>query len=175
MKPFTQNRLTKIGVLVKHEQASKAFDVDLFYSEEPMWFEIADSKDRIYIYVPRGFLTDGASIPKYLQKLFPVWDNYYQAAVFHDYLCEYLVKYVNDVPVKISRSEADQLFNDVMKFQGINAVKRKLVIAGVVTYGHVKSIIYPSATLTKRKYEDEIRAMLDMRDKAREDQKKKTA
>lgn len=173
MKPFAKTRLTKMSILVKHEEASKAFGFDLFYTEEPMWFEIADPKDQIYLYVPRGFLTDGASVPKALRTFFPVWDDYYQAAVFHDYLCEYLVKYVNGEAVKITRSEADKLFHDIMKFQGINKLKRDVVFSGVSVYGHFKSIIYPSATVTKRKYEDDIRVMLDMRDKAREDQKKK--
>lgn len=161
MKPFTKTRLTTLAGMVHHPEASKAFDLDLFYPISDMYFEIADPKDQIYLYVPRGFLTDGASIPKILQGLFPVWDDYYQAAIFHDYLCEYLTKYVNGKAVKITRSEADKLFSDILVYMGINTVKRKLVIAGVVSYSHLKSIIYPSATPTKRAYEDAVRIKLD--------------
>lgn len=164
-----KDKISKMCLLVKHEEASKAFDLDLFYTDEPLDFYM----DNIRVYVPRGYLTDGATIPKALRCLFPVWDTYYQAAVFHDYLCEYLTVYVNGFATKITRSECDRIFERIMIHLGISLVKRKVVAAGVITYSHFKSIIYPSATLTKRDYEDRIRERLDMRDKARLDQKKK--
>lgn len=167
--------LSPMTKLVKHEKASKAFGRDLFYTDNPMFYrKIIDDKE-IVVHVPRGFLTDGASVPKVLQKLFPVWDSYYQAAVFHDYLCEYLTVYTGFIkmtPTAITRTEVDKLFNELMKELGINAVKRKLVNAGVVLNSHVNSIIYPSATKVKKDMEDEIRADLDMRDIARANQKK---
>lgn len=164
MKAFNENSLTEMVGVIHHPEASKAFDCDLFYTLQPMWFNIADPLDKVYIYVPRGFLTDGASIPKIFKPWFPSWAEYTQAAVFHDYLCEYLTIYVNDVATKISRSECDEYFNMIMKHLNINTVKRKLIHSAVVLNSHVMSIIYPSATVTKRDYEDKIRVELDALD-----------
>lgn len=174
-QPYSENKITPMVKLIKHEEASKAFGYPLFYAESDMWFDVVDPVDNVRIYVPRGYLTDGATVPKLLQGMFPVWDDYYQAALFHDYLCEYLVIYVNGVETKISRSEADKYFNIIMKHLNIGAVKRNLVYNGVRFYSHLASIIYPSATVTKRKFEDEIRVRLSYADKAKADQKKKTA
>lgn len=169
---FTRDNLTPMVKLIKHENASSSFGYDLFYTDDDMYFEIADRFTKIYLFVPRGFLTDGASIPKPLRGLFKVWDDYYQAAVFHDYLCEYLTIYVDDRPVKISREQADLYFEKIMRFLNINAIKRKLIYTGVHFYSHVSSVIYPTASTLKRSFEDEIRRGMVMRDKAREDQKK---
>lgn len=175
MHPYDKDELSPMVKLIKHEEFSKLTDLDMFYTEEQMNFYMADRKDHIRVYVPRGYLTDGATVPEALQRFFPVWDVYYQAAVFHDYLCEYLTIYVNGVATKITRTEADAIFNRIMKHINTPVLKRKLVYAGVVSYSHFKAIVYPSAQKIKHEYEDKIREDLDMRDKAREDQKKKTA
>lgn len=175
MEPFKKDSITKMVLLVKHEESSKAFGMDLYYTDDYMYFHMADKHDHVYVHVPRGFLTDGATVPKIFQSLFPVWDTYYQAAVFHDYLCEYLTIYINHIPTKITREEADRIFSRIMRHLNVSPIKRSLVSAGVVAYSHFKSIVYPSATQTKRGFEDNIRLGLDMRDMAREDQKNKTA
>lgn len=171
------NYLSPMVKLIKHEEASRVFNRDLFYTDEEMRFVTDHNDEEITIIVPVGFLTDGATIPKVFQKLLPVWDTYYQAAVFHDYLCEYLMVYLGDtlIPLKITRTTADAIFNKLMKILNTNPIKRKIVNGGVVTYSHVKSIIYPSALITKRKFENEIRADLVYRNLARENQKKKAS
>lgn len=47
--------------------------------------------DDLFITVPKGFLTDLASIPKMLQKALPPDGEYAPAAVVHDYLYQLLV------------------------------------------------------------------------------------
>lgn len=172
-----KSTLSPMVKLIKHDEASRVFERDLFYTNEEMRFVTDFNGEQITIIVPAGFLTDGATAPKVLQKLLPVWDTYYQAAVFHDYLCEYLIVYLGDtfIPLRITRSEADAIFNKLMKILNTNIIKRRLVISGVVAYAHVKSIIYPSALITKRKFEDEIREGLVFRDLARKNQKKKAS
>lgn len=175
MVPYTEDNIDPMVLLVKHEKASEAFGTDLFYTDEHMNFRVADDNHHIYLHVPRGYLTDGATVPESLQAWFPVWDSYYQAAVFHDYLCEYLTIYIDGVPTRITRTEADEYFNRIMKVLHVAPLKRVMVSTGVKVYSHVKSIVNPSATRHKRAYEDEIRKQMVIRDKAREDQKKKTA
>lgn len=160
------SKLPPMVKLIKHEKASEAFGMDLFYTEKDMTYETKYGDMDVVIYIPRGFLTDGASIPKSLQSFFPVWDTYYQAAVFHDYLCEYMTVYVKDTltPIKLSREEVDLYFNEIMKKLNTNPVKRKLVFGAVKTYSHVKSIVYPSATQAKRDFENSIREEMDFID-----------
>ena len=38
------------------------------------------------VVVPKGFVTDGASVPRLFWNLIPPWGRYGQAAVVHDYL-----------------------------------------------------------------------------------------
>lgn len=174
MQTFEKNTISKMVLLTRHDEASKAFGTELFYTDEPMHYFTRHAGFNVVIQVPRGFLTDGATIPKAFQKFLPVWDTYYQAAVFHDYLCEYLTAYrlPDMAPMKLSRSEADKYFGEIMKVLNTNPIKRKIVHGAVVAYAHAKSIIYPSATMTKREFENRIREDLDMRDLARENQKK---
>lgn len=143
--------------LIHDIKASHDFDTDMFYTTQDMWCIMEGAK----IYVPRGFLTDGASVPKMFQGLFPKFGEYYQAAVFHDYLCEYLTIYKDNKPVKITRVDAENYFKAIMKHLGVPQWKRTILFGAVRINSNVKSIIYPSATLTKREYEDKIRAKLD--------------
>lgn len=169
--------LTPMVKLIKHEEASKKFKIDLFYTEENMHYFTMHGDKEVMLFVPRGYLTDGATVPKSLQKYFPVWDTYYQAAVFHDYLCEYLTIYTRKemIPIKLSRTEVDFYFDELMKRLNTNPFKRKLIHAGVVAYSHFKSIVYPSVNADKRYYEDQIRKEMDKLDLIREEQKKLTA
>lgn len=58
------------------------------------------------ITVPAGFLTDGASIPDWLQHIFDPFDpDYATAAVIHDYL------YYRRL---VSKKKADKIFLEIM-------------------------------------------------------------
>lgn len=56
------------------------------------------------IRVPRGFETDGASVPQWLRWLLPRWGSYGEAAVVHDYLWQ----------SGMDRQEADTWFWKIM-------------------------------------------------------------
>ena len=66
------------------------------------------------IKVFRGFITDGASVPKSLQWLYNPFGKYIKAAVIHDYL--YSV-YNN---TGINRTLADKIFKHIMKETGVD-------------------------------------------------------
>lgn len=76
------------------------------------------------IKVFKGFITDGASVPKSLQWLYNPFGKYIKAAVVHDYL--YSV-YNN---TGINRTLSDKIFNFIMKETGIdNRTRRKFYMA----------------------------------------------
>lgn len=69
----------------------------------------------LIITVPRGFITDLASIPRIFHSLIPQHGSHSPAAILHDYL------YATQ---EMSRSKADQLFRDAMEDIGVNPVRR---------------------------------------------------
>lgn len=75
--------------------------------------------------VPKGFITDFASVPRALQWLIPPMGRYGAAAVVHDYLC---------VTNHVSRKEADVIFLHLMRQEGVKPWKAYLMYAAVRAY-----------------------------------------
>ena len=72
--------------------------------------------------VPRGFVTDFASVPRALWSLIPPWGKHGQAAVLHDYLYQ-------EQPT--SRGKADKLLLEACKVLGVAGWRRWAIYAGV--------------------------------------------
>lgn len=81
------------------------------------------------IKVFRGFITDGASVPKSLQWLYNPYGKYINAAVVHDYL--YSV-YNN---TGINRTLADKIFRYIMKETNVDSRTRRKFYAAVRALG----------------------------------------
>nr|WP_290447174.1 DUF1353 domain-containing protein [Pseudomonas sp. 21LCFQ010] len=109
---------------------------------------------KVWVTVPAGYLTDGASVPRVVWSLVPPWGAYGQAAVVHDLLCEYLVVMTDaGDQVRITRAEADLLFLEAMTVLQVPAPNRQLMYAGVSTYRLVTFTHAPSNTPEKRELE----------------------
>lgn len=108
------------------------------------------------IKVFRGFITDGASVPKSLQWLYNPYDKYINAAVIHDYL------YSTYNNTGINRTLADKIFNFIMKETGIDNRTRRKFYTAVRCFGE------PSwqSKLENEGYKD--RAIIDRTKEARE-------
>lgn len=84
------------------------------------------------IYIPKGFITDGMSIPKWLQPIIgePFEGNTLRAAIVHDYLCN-------------SKSESQAfthgVFREILKLDGVSAWRRNAAWLGVVSYNRLKN------------------------------------
>ena len=81
------------------------------------------------IKVFRGFITDGASVPKSLQWLYNPYGKYIKSAVVHDYL--YSV-YNN---TGINRTLADKIFKHIMKETGVDDRTVRRFYAAVKYFG----------------------------------------
>lgn len=88
------------------------------------------------ITIPKGFITDLASIPRLFTRLIPVNGRHRAPAVVHDYL--YSTKgHINYVPrnggfgITIPRKECDLIFLEAMKEAGVSAWKRNVMYAAV--------------------------------------------
>ena len=81
------------------------------------------------IKVFRGFITDGASVPKSLQWLYNPYGKYIKAAVVHDYLYSC---YNN---TGINRTLADKIFKYIMKETGVDDRTVRRFYAAVKYFG----------------------------------------
>ncbi len=79
-----------------------------------------DSKD--VIVVPKGFITDFASVPWPANMLIPLSGNHNMAAVVHDYL--YCVQ-------TRTRLESDKIFLEALTVLGVNWFKRQIMYRAV--------------------------------------------
>ena len=90
-------------------------------------------KDFIYqsIYIPKGFVTNGANIPRIFWSLFPPNSpEYLSAVVIHDYMCANVSEYGYEM--------ADRYFYDAMLEIGVSKWKAKLFYFWVKSYHRFK-------------------------------------
>ncbi len=84
------------------------------------------------IEVPRGFITDLASIPQAFRNVFNVNGRSRKAAVLHDYL--YCTQGLHGA---LTRELCDAVFLDALADCGVDLVQRRLMWAGVRAGGWV--------------------------------------
>lgn len=70
------------------------------------------------ITVPKGFVTDFASVPRVFWNIYPRWGKYGNAAVIHDYL------YWEQI---FSRKKSDDIFLEGMEVLGVSYFDRKII------------------------------------------------
>ncbi|MGL5447432.1 MAG: DUF1353 domain-containing protein [Rhabdaerophilum sp.] len=93
-------------------------DCRVWRLEEPLQYEIGALGSGALIIVPKGFETDGASIPRLLQGILPAWGRWSRAAIIHDYLCR-AIDQASPVGVRGwgivgQRKQADDIFHEAM-------------------------------------------------------------
>ena len=80
------------------------------------------------ITIPKGFFTDGASVPKIFWSIFSPWGSYFSAALVHDYLYS---KDSDEVFPVGDRAVADKIFKEAMYNAGVSWVVRETVYRAV--------------------------------------------
>jgi len=86
----------------------------------------SDGPGVVRVDVPKGFVTDLATIPSYLWAFLQKTGRYGNAAIYHDWLCW---------EQNCTREEADRTFDRAMLNMGVDAVTRNLIWAGVRVFG----------------------------------------
>jgi phosphate/sulfate permease len=95
-------------------------DVSFYVTSKPLVYEVLDTKKTIV--VPKGFVTDLASVPFYFWAVLPRDGVYMLPAIIHDYL------YWDQ---RCGRSEADDVLFLAMKEYEIDAARRWIIYLGV--------------------------------------------
>lgn len=91
----------------------------LWELETPLTYEVGQEGSGRIIEVPRGFVTDGASVPRLLWPLFPAWGRYSRAAVIHDYLGHRLVNLRDPHPEGRTQKQIDSILFEAMGVCGV--------------------------------------------------------
>lgn len=78
------------------------------------------------VYVPAGFVTDFASIPRALWNLFPPMGRYGKAAVVHDFLYRC---------TDVDRATCDRVFLEAMETLGVGWFTRRTMWLAVRAFG----------------------------------------
>lgn len=111
-----------------------AFTGDLCIVHQPKaWWEWRLAQDLQYevgaegsgrwVVVPKGFPTDGATVPRLLWAILPSWGTYSRAAVVHDYLLVCLKQGTPHVEA-MRRKDADRIFLEAMAVCGTSRIVR---------------------------------------------------
>lgn len=128
-KPFRQ---FDANLEIRYEdKASFLLEKDYWRVTRSFKYYVGNKEDDIWVYVPAGFLTDGASVPRPFWSIVPPWGKHGQAAVVHDFLVRELFLYVKGVKTDINRQEADRIFLEAMKVAGVNWFLRNLMYVSV--------------------------------------------
>ena len=104
----------------------------LWRLDEPLRYQAAlNGAGGIGIHVPRGFVTDFASVPRFLWPIFPPAGPWAEAAVIHDYLYS--------LP-NCSRFLADAIFRECMYQLGVPLWRRVSAYYAVRLFGRRRKI-----------------------------------
>lgn len=91
-----------------------------------------------HVIVPKGFITDFASIPRALWSVLSPTGSYGKAAVVHDFLYKMrIVEAAGLQPRLVERGEADSIFREAMDVLCVRRLTRWTVYSGVRMGGWV--------------------------------------
>lgn len=107
--------------------------------------------------IPCGYLTDGATVPRVIWNIIPVWDECSESVVIHDYLCNYPRVKLDGCDHQIPREVVDRLFLAALEFYGVNKLKRFLMYNAVSLYTRAVGSNLPPYWNTKVALEKAIR------------------
>lgn len=80
------------------------------------------------IRIPKGFYTDGASVPRIFWNIFSPFGSYFSAALVHDFLYS---KDSDSIFPTADRAEADHIFLEAMYNAGVGWLTRHTVHSAV--------------------------------------------
>lgn len=139
-----------------HKQASELLGRDHWIVTEPFVYYLDSLDSNLYVTVPTGFLTDGASVPRILWSVVPPWGGYGQSAVLHDYLCEFALITNGHIRLPIDRKRCDEIFIQSLDVLGVSKYKQCLLSSGVSIYRNAMRPPSPNVNILKCEIEHVI-------------------
>jgi hypothetical protein len=163
MSTFT--RFSALDKIQYDPVASKILGKDHWRVLESFRFYVGEKNTDMWVDIPAGYLTDGASVPRIVQNIVGPWGRHGQAAIVHDFLCEYLTLSKREfhqgveviIPYRITRKECDDYFLEAMTVLGVKKLRRNTMWVAVSLFRRVGRLDEPSLDLVKFGLEKEWR------------------
>lgn len=124
-------------------EESRILDTDFWRVMQGFRYYVGEPGSGKWVDVPRGYLVDGASVPRILWFLLPPWGRYGAATIVHDILCEYLSLTVEGRPCKITREQADNILFEAMEVLRVEPEQARLIKEGVQLHRKLNRITAP--------------------------------
>lgn len=132
-------------------------------TNESYCYFVGDKYSNRWSLVPRGFASDGASVPAFLQGLVPVWGLHGAAVLNHDRMCE--LGYIWELKpnglvekVYLTRREIDNIFFESLKVVDAPLDLRRKIEVGVNAYRIFTKPTVPNPNTDKERFEMNYRA-----------------
>lgn len=136
--------------------ASDRYGSDLWVVKRDFIYYLDDTRMST-IKVPRGYLTDGATVPRVFWNLVPPWGKYGQACVLHDYMCEYPFYDDGTNRIVIGRKAVDDILGEAMEVLNVPTSTRRIMMGGVNLYRTVSRTRDSTYCRAKADLERELR------------------
>lgn len=94
--------------------------------EEEFSYHVGEYPSDDIVTVPKGHITDFASIPRLFWRILPPWGKYGKASVIHDYLCDTRMR---------SSKETHRIFYEAMGVLGVKRWKKEVMYRAVKWFG----------------------------------------
>lgn len=115
-------------------EASLKYKKKMYRVLKPFRFYVGNKADNTWVYVPEGFLSDLASVPKWVERFIPHDGPYAPAAIVHDILCEHATIFKNGEPVFVSYNTAHDIFKEAMGVLKIKWLLKNIIYWSVKVY-----------------------------------------
>lgn len=108
-------------------------DGHLWEIKAPFEYRVGHEFSETMVVIPDGFITDFASVPRFLWPLLPPTGPYGKAAVVHDWLYQFPQLMIPEQPKTrvINRAEADSILNEAMEVLEVGKMIRWSIYSGV--------------------------------------------
>ena len=84
------------------------------------------------IIVPKGYITNGADIPRFFWRLYPPFSpEYLPAVIIHDYLCDIADSMTDKSSMADAFKFADDVFREILLKLGVSKIKTSLFYKAV--------------------------------------------
>lgn len=147
------------------QEASMLLGKDYWLLRRSYVYYVGSVDSNVFVEVPYGFLSDGASVPFFARMFISTMGQHSQAAFLHDYLCEtYKISKTTtsgNITIKVTRKEIDHIFFEALEVSGYPKWKILLVRAGVSAYRNIIRPKKPRVKSLKLEMEIKCRLMLD--------------
>jgi hypothetical protein len=105
---------------------------NMWRTERSFKYYVGEEGSKDCITIPKGFLTDLASVPWPASMLIPRSGKFNQSAVLHDFLYHILGEVFKPYNLKKrTREECDKIFLEAMRVLGVNRFKRSIMYNAV--------------------------------------------